>query len=323
MPSLKTVILDNDQCTGCYTELGVLFNYCMTRLDTSQCHQAAMLVARYLFHNGMLRPGTGRLLQYLARWKASGAIDRVVMFTAATNGSTRFCGGYVHFLKQCLETYAGTPGLFDHVFARDSKELKPVHWDPTGYMWKELNRVAAAIGSDSVRYFSIVDDRANYAVVTYDDGPVFVTRYGESFKALGVSPYFASVPTEHVRAFLTQVQALSGRQLTVDYEKWVALVADEVASFDNHVHNGVGHEDRQFANMVIPQLREFYGAQEVRKSPMPARSMRRSFPSHSASRTLHRNRNVTARRNHSSLLGSKSNRTRRSVKSRGHSTGTR
>lgn len=70
-----------------------------------------MFVQCYLQHGGA-RPYLAGLLQVLSSWLESGRLVEVVVFTNMSNSD-----GWVTFLCDCIEEYAGVPGLFGRCFS--------------------------------------------------------------------------------------------------------------------------------------------------------------------------------------------------------------
>jgi hypothetical protein len=69
-------------------------------------------------HCGGARPWLKPLLKELEKWKQIDRIDEVAIFTSASNSN-----GWVTFLKECMEEYTETPGLFGTCIARENSPL--------------------------------------------------------------------------------------------------------------------------------------------------------------------------------------------------------
>ena len=75
---------------------------------------------KYLFPYGVGRPHLTDMFQLIKRLKEKGKINKLVMYTSAPNNLSDGKGGYVHFLKDCIEQYCGTPGIYDKVLHRNN-----------------------------------------------------------------------------------------------------------------------------------------------------------------------------------------------------------
>jgi len=107
------------------------------------------MFVRHYFECGGARPWLRELLKTLEGWKRIGRIDEVGIFTSASN-----INGWVTFLKDCMELYAQTPGLFKTCIAReDSPEV-----------------VSESGGVRTVKDLSLVSPDAEH-VVLIDDKP--------------------------------------------------------------------------------------------------------------------------------------------------------
>ena len=95
---------------------------------------------------GGARPYLGELLQTASKLKENNLVDEVLIFTAADNSS-----GWVDFLKNAMEIYTGTTGMFRWVFHRTSCGAG---------IYKDLRLVYE--GDD--RRILLIDDRPTLAV---------------------------------------------------------------------------------------------------------------------------------------------------------------
>ena len=129
---MVTVILDNDECTGSYALGATTYLY----LKSENVPLSPKTFSEQYLAIGGARPGTLQLLQMLYKYKHYNTNHKlsVIMFTAAEN-----VNGWVDFLKQALEIYAKTPGLFDDVLTRkdctyyNGRFFKDLNKTPFGY----------------------------------------------------------------------------------------------------------------------------------------------------------------------------------------------
>merc|ERR1712166_28778 len=142
----RVVALDNDETMGYWGPASIIYMLWIQRLGRTP--SVTSFVDDYLRHGGA-RPGVSKLLQDLSELLSQGMIDEVVMFTAASDAE-----GWVSFLKDCLEQYAGTPGLFGRVLSRQANS--PLAAD--GRMLKDLSLV-----SSEPRHVVLLDDKPEYA----------------------------------------------------------------------------------------------------------------------------------------------------------------
>ena len=146
-PAWRAVALDNDETLGSWGQASLM--YVLWRKVLGQQPRVKDFVDHYLALGGA-RPGTMKLLGELNRMKKAGKIDEVVMYTGASNHD-----GWVSFVKECLEEYAGTPGLFGRVISREVSS--PAAQD--GRMWKDLSIV-----SPHPEQVFLVDDKPEYCL---------------------------------------------------------------------------------------------------------------------------------------------------------------
>eukprot|EP00656_Telonema_subtile_P051920 TRINITY_DN7098_c0_g1_i1.p1 TRINITY_DN7098_c0_g1~~TRINITY_DN7098_c0_g1_i1.p1 ORF type:complete len:212 (-),score=43.90 TRINITY_DN7098_c0_g1_i1:40-675(-) len=147
----KAVVLDLDETTGSWGVGSLAYNI-YYQLAGKKQPPVALFVEKYLAR-GAARPWLLELLQTMQQWKQSGRIGELAIFTAASNER-----GWVTFLRQCMEDYACTPGLFGRCICREqSPEALTAEGTRT---LKDLSRIS----SDSDQ------------VVLIDDQPRFVTN---------------------------------------------------------------------------------------------------------------------------------------------------
>ena len=111
------VALDLDETTGAWGAGSLAFKMCHEY--AGRVPPIAIFVDYYLERGGA-RPWLKQLLKTLEEWKRIGRIDEVAIFTSASNSN-----GWVTFLKECMELYAETPGLFgpvSHARTRDCSD---------------------------------------------------------------------------------------------------------------------------------------------------------------------------------------------------------
>eukprot|EP00656_Telonema_subtile_P021488 TRINITY_DN2252_c0_g1_i4.p1 TRINITY_DN2252_c0_g1~~TRINITY_DN2252_c0_g1_i4.p1 ORF type:complete len:302 (+),score=73.06 TRINITY_DN2252_c0_g1_i4:83-988(+) len=174
----RAVALDNDETTGCWGAASVLYMLWLHLLGRKP--SVTEFVDKYLARGGA-RPGVIKLMRELATLVAHDQLDEVVMFTAASNQE-----GWVSFLKECLEQYAGTPGLFGRVLSRE--DITAVA--PDGRMLKDLSLV-----SPDAEYVVLLDDKPQYAWKGF---------------VIGVPEYRTKVPVDLLTHLLGQELAGSG-----------------------------------------------------------------------------------------------------------------
>mmetsp|Transcript_15756 Transcript_15756/g.28336 ORF Transcript_15756/g.28336 Transcript_15756/m.28336 type:complete len:496 (+) Transcript_15756:426-1913(+) len=161
----RCLVLDNDETTGAYQLGSLLFSMFVNLCATPP--PVDYFVERYLKKGGA-RPGLAQLIQTAAELKASGRIEHIVVWTAASNRN-----GWVTFLSQCLERLAGVvPGTIDRVLTCEHSTKR----HRTGRVIKDL-RVLTTDTS---------------GIVMVDDKPSFV-QHG---RVVQVNEYTQHVPIE-------------------------------------------------------------------------------------------------------------------------------
>lgn len=169
----RAVVFDLDQTTGSWG-LGSLAFQVFLRYGGNRDRFCQPFVRCYL-QNGGARPWLLELLQGLHQWKEQGRIDEVAIFTAASNQN-----GWVTFLRDCMELYAGVPGLFGKVVSRETSPL-----------------VCTENGTRTVKDLSMIGKDANQ-VVLIDDKPQFVLNG----YVIGVPEYNHEVCAEALRDWI-------------------------------------------------------------------------------------------------------------------------
>jgi hypothetical protein len=117
---------------------------------------------------GAARPGTKELLQTAWRLKAERRLDRLVIFTAASDKT-----GWVTFLVGLLEEYAEIPqGTIDYVATREHVKV----FDSTsGQTLKDLRLIC-----DDTRHLVMVDDKPEFV----NFGPVIKVPPYERYRPI-------------------------------------------------------------------------------------------------------------------------------------------
>eukprot|EP00658_Telonema_sp_P-2_P052734 TRINITY_DN40_c0_g1_i6.p1 TRINITY_DN40_c0_g1~~TRINITY_DN40_c0_g1_i6.p1 ORF type:complete len:208 (+),score=36.09 TRINITY_DN40_c0_g1_i6:173-796(+) len=143
---------------------------------------------------GGARPWLRELLQTLEEWKRVNRIDEVAIFTSASN-----LDGWVTFLEECIEDYAGTADLFGRCITRERCPLAP-----TGFG-----------GTRTFKDLSLISENAE-SVVLLDDKPDFV-RNGY---VIGVPEYRQDVAIDalerHMKSLLPQFEDDISQVFAVD-----------------------------------------------------------------------------------------------------------
>jgi hypothetical protein len=122
----KIIVLDNDECLGQFGLFSSLYVYARNtrdpyKIDLQELRNACV---KYLFPYGVARPRLLELFMLLKKLKKSGKLDGVVMYTSAPNNLTDGRGGYVHFLKDCIEQYCNCQGIYDKILHRNNVVAK-------------------------------------------------------------------------------------------------------------------------------------------------------------------------------------------------------
>jgi len=211
------VVLDNDECTGAWAGMSVLYSV-MRRLGIPP---SPVLFAKLIEETGAVRPGVRILFDLISKLKQNGKITRVVMCTAARNDN-----GWVMFLRQVLEIWYGSP-FFDVVI--DGNLIRQWHdskgspnSDVFGSVFKDMNMVRLKGPEEKV---IMVDDRPGHIL---------------NGIALGVFPYgkdlnITALARAHIPAWNSDHELMFARDLSHDFnitrgvgttlrteEQWVA-----------------------------------------------------------------------------------------------------
>jgi len=190
------VVLDNDECTGSWAGMSVLYSI----MDRLGIPPNPALFARLIVDTGAIRPGVRALFDVIQRLRQNGGVSRVVMCTAARNDN-----GWVMFLRRVLEIWYGSP-FFDVVI--DGKAIRDWHTrhgtlfdDPvTGSVYKDMNMVRFRFPDEQV---IMVDDRPNYI---------------QNGTALGVTPFgkqinLTALAREYIPVWNADIERMLERDL--------------------------------------------------------------------------------------------------------------
>jgi hypothetical protein len=156
----RAVVLDLHDTTGSWDMASLVYRE-YKRL-TGHPPPVEMFVEYYLEEGGT-RPYLKELLQKLQEWKQTARINEVSICTSASN-----VNGWVTFIKQCMELYADTHGLFRRVIAREQCPRTMTH---TGYV-------------QTLKDLSIFSTDPDYVVIIST-----TPEYVINGRAIGVSPY--------------------------------------------------------------------------------------------------------------------------------------
>lgn len=194
MSNRRVVALDNDETLASWKQGSVLYSLWLELVGHAP--STKQFIEFYLKKGGA-RPGTRTLLQTLAKRLKEGSIDQVALYTGASNQ-----GNWVTFVKDCLELYADTPGLFSKVICREPDSLCQ-----KGRLLKDLRRLS----SDPAR------------VVLVDDKP----QYAGGGMVIGVTEFQASVDMEQL---VKQLRAEVKTEAKHRVDKYLAVLAPYLMS---------------------------------------------------------------------------------------------
>jgi hypothetical protein len=261
----RAIVFDLDETTGTWGVASMAFK--MFNKYAGEAPPTDMFVRHYLERGGA-RPLLKQLLKMLEEWKRIGRIDEVAIFTAASN-----INGWVTFLKECMELYAQTPGLFETCIARENSPLA----------------VTESGGVRTVKDLSLVSPDAEH-VVLIDDKP----EYALNGYVIGVPEYRQDVCIADLMEWMQTV--------IPDFAYEIRLVfADDAAShppnnIDFRADNAFYHA-AQVLSDIFPEQRALeagpglegaYDADEI--DPRSRSSSRSSSPSQSSPRGRKRTR---------------------------------
>lgn len=145
--SARCLVLDNDETLGSFALGSLLYAMYINLCDSPP--PIDLFVEKYLRAGGG-RPGSISLLQTAAKMLRRGQLDHIVMFTAASNAN-----GWVTFLRECMEVYAGIPaGTISHIIALEQCLTCD---KTTGRVIKDLRRICTDTSN-----VVMVDDKPEY-----------------------------------------------------------------------------------------------------------------------------------------------------------------
>lgn len=208
----RVVVLDNDETTAYYIPLLQIYTFVFEQKgmvfadpwkrelwkDGKRWKRAVenelieqIVTSGAMDHYG--RPFLKHFLKTLAFWKEKGHLDRVCIFTAASDFF-----GWVSFLKRLLERYCEQPGLFCNVYTVE--KVAPHLSQKTGR--KHIDFV-----THSASEVIFIDDRGWDVVVTgdVDLGNDFGKGFKRQVQVLQVPPYFLQHDAEVNYAFSQRI----------------------------------------------------------------------------------------------------------------------
>ena len=174
------VVLDLDETAGAWGVGSIAFKMCL-KFD-GRAPPTDVFVHHY-FECGGARPWLKELLKTLEEWKRIGRIDEVAIFTAASNSN-----GWVTFLKDCMELYAQTRGLFETCIARENSP-RAVSESGEVRTVKDLSLV-----SPDAEHVVLIDDKPEYALNGYVIG---VPEYTQDVCITGLMEWMKTAMPTH------------------------------------------------------------------------------------------------------------------------------
>ena len=197
--------MDLDETAGNFALLNLAYK--MFRKFAGKAPPTDMFVRHYLECGGA-RPWLKPLLKTLEEWKRIGRIDEVAIFTSASN-----LNGWVTFLKECMELYAQTPGLFEKCLTREDA--------PLGFLESGGQRTVKDLSlvSPDAEHVVLIDDKPEYAVNGYVIG---VPEYKQDVCITGLKEWMKTeIPThvdqiESVFAYDAATHPLNQRDFSAD-----------------------------------------------------------------------------------------------------------
>lgn len=136
------------------------------------------LVCEYYLARRGTRPHLARLFRTIMQLKLMKKVDEVYMYTSAEN-----VDGWVEFLKDSLEHFANTPGLYDERFSK--KSLQQVR-AACGATKKDLLNVAT--NSKQLIFGKTKQDHMTHHILMFDDKPHNVNARDGT--VIGVNAYY-------------------------------------------------------------------------------------------------------------------------------------
>ena len=230
----RAVALDNDETTGSWGRASLLYRLWVNVVGRKP--SVDDFVDHYLAYGGA-RPGLANLLRELDQLKQNGSIDEVVMFTSASDKD-----GWVSFLKECLERFGHTPGLFGRVLSMQGNSARAAN----GRMLKDLSLV-----SPDPFHVVLVDDKPEYAWKGY---------------VIGVPEYSANVPINKLVAKLVQHVPSQERRSEVSF----------VLRRDHEIHppSTQDFSEDDYLQRILPALKNVFvknkSETETRRAEAPS-----------------------------------------------------
>ena len=162
------VVFDMDECIGSWSYAGVLYGI-LQYLGVEDNKRSKYLYIKHLFPS-VIRPNFDKCMRLLHKQKTLGNIDDIIIYTANTGV------GYPEFIKECLERYAGTPGLFTRILVTHRSGES----DKMGY--KNLKMLTKLVNK---RYKPPYNN-----VLCFDDkSEVWASGNGSQMRVIQVPPY--------------------------------------------------------------------------------------------------------------------------------------
>lgn len=136
-PSLRAVVLDNDETTGSYmlvfSFLNALYKH-RSHFKHSELAELFKKLAFWMFKNNLFRPGIRRLLNKIKTLKKTNSIDAVIMYTNQNNGNVEVFydddeGPYHDFINMPAKTISYMmeclvgENIFDHILTRNPEQI--------------------------------------------------------------------------------------------------------------------------------------------------------------------------------------------------------
>lgn len=192
----RIIVLDNDECLGQFGLFSTLYVYARYTKDPYKIDLNILRnsCVKYLFPYGVARPYLINMFKLIEKFKNSGKIDGLIMYTSAPNSLSDGKSGYVYFLKDCIEQYCGTRGIYDKVLHRNNVVAKVSSCGATikdlGNTLLTANNRKLLMNSQNTpgkkKLTTYVNNYTKYICMVDDKPQNIVCRSG---KALGISPY--------------------------------------------------------------------------------------------------------------------------------------
>ena len=206
------IVFDMDECIGTWSYAGILYSL-FQYIDVERGKRARYLYTKH-FLTKIFRPGFGKCLKLLKKYKNMGMINDVIIYTSNTGV------GYPEFIIKCLEQYSNTPNLFTRVFVTHKKGESDNHnyknlkvltkyinkkykqpfnnvlcfddrlevWSPKNGSRKRVIQVPVFTGDPHISLIDIINDISRY----YPDKDLHSTLS----KHIGLITYYTKTPTK-------------------------------------------------------------------------------------------------------------------------------